>query len=175
MNDAKKEELRRSIRAHAKKYPLIRPCDAVKLVFQSVYGGGHLCRDREECLRRIREEWETADVAEGIPLTESLGGDAVRFDFRSPLRDGFTPEGVCRAFILSSGAEWGNDVDFFDGIGILLDCAGEGVFGFSRDGLEAYLKDYREAGYPPVSHSTVYREAYKPAYRVLKAEYIKER
>lgn len=165
--------LRRAICAHAKKYPLMRPCDAVKLVFQSVYGGGHLCADRDECLRRIREEWERTDADENVPLTVSLGGDAVRFDFRSSLRDAFTPEQVFCAFVSSFEAEWGSEDDFEKGLGVLLDCAGEGVFGFSRIELEEYIAEYRAAGCPPVSHSVAYRETYRPAYRVMKAEYLK--
>jgi len=33
--------------------------------------------------------------------------------------------------------------------------------------LEAYLEEYKRAGYPMVSHSEQYRQAYKPAYRIV--------
>ena len=33
--------------------------------------------------------------------------------------------------------------------------------------LENYLEAYKEAGYPMVSHSEQYRQAYKPAYRIV--------
>ena len=33
--------------------------------------------------------------------------------------------------------------------------------------LEEYLESYKKAGYPMVSHSQRYRDAYKPAYRIV--------
>ena len=49
----------------------------------------------------------------------------------------------------------------------------EGVFTFDTEVLERYLADYRAAGCPPVSHSETYRQAYKPAYRVILLPYAK--
>ena len=40
-------------------------------------------------------------------------------------------------------------------------------FTFSQEELDAYLTAYAAADYPMVSHSTIYREAYHPAYRVI--------
>lgn len=173
MDIVKKDELRGVTCAHAAKYPLMRPCDAVKLVFQSTFGGGHLIVDRDECLRRIREEWENVGTLAEVPLTEDLGGGVVRFDFRSSLREAFSPERVLLMFVASSESEWGTEDDLNDGLSVLLDVAGENVFGFSRPELEEYLAGYRAAGCPPVSHSEVYREAYRPSYRVMKAEFLK--
>ena len=39
------DELIKILRAHAEKYPLMRPQDAVKLVYQNEFGGGHLIVD----------------------------------------------------------------------------------------------------------------------------------
>ena len=41
------EELRAILIAHAKRYPLIQPTDAVKLIYQNEFGGGHLIREVE--------------------------------------------------------------------------------------------------------------------------------
>ena len=36
------EELERILREHAERYPLMQPTDAVKLIYQNEFGGGHL-------------------------------------------------------------------------------------------------------------------------------------
>ena len=38
-------ELERILRQHADSYPLLQPTDAVKLIYQNEFGGGHLIRD----------------------------------------------------------------------------------------------------------------------------------
>ena len=43
----------------------------------------------------------------------------------------------------------------------------EGVFTFDVNALKTDLSEYKAAGYPAVSHSPEYRQAYKPSYRVI--------
>ncbi len=45
---------------------------------------------------------------------------------------------------------------------------------FSFEELNEYLAKYIAAGCPMVSHSEIYRQAYKPAYRVVKVDRIRE-
>ena len=44
----------------------------------------------------------------------------------------------------------------------------EGRFGFGTAELDEYLCEYEKAGFPPVSHSEAYRQAYKPSYRIMR-------
>ena len=48
--------------AHAKKYPLMLPCDAVKLLYQNEFGGGHLVQDEKQSLARMKIRFETRDL-----------------------------------------------------------------------------------------------------------------
>ena len=48
------EELKAILIAHAKRYPPMQPQDAVKLIYQNEFGGGHLIRDEEACLNYLR-------------------------------------------------------------------------------------------------------------------------
>ena len=48
----------------------------------------------------------------------------------------------------------------------LIRAAEAGLLPFSLAALTEYLRGYRAAGCPPVSHSAAYRAAYHPAYRV---------
>jgi len=44
---------------------------------------------------------------------------------------------------------------------------GFGVLPFSRDEVEHYFQSIASQGYPVVHHSERYRNAYRPAYRVV--------
>ncbi len=57
------------LRLHAALYPAMEPADAVKLAYQSVFGGGHLIADAAEGLRRLSDERALARAdaaAEGV-------------------------------------------------------------------------------------------------------------
>ena len=55
----------------------MEPCDAVKLVYQSVLGGGHLITDPARSLERLAEEYAAVPQTVG-PLYEALGNGVVR-------------------------------------------------------------------------------------------------
>ena len=56
------ETMEQVLRSHAEKYPLMEPKDAVKLIYQNVFGGGHLIRDPEACGAALRREYPEAKL-----------------------------------------------------------------------------------------------------------------
>ena len=72
------EELRAILIAHAKRYPLMQPTDAVKLIYQNEFGGGHLIRDEEACLNYLRREYATLEKDPTAPLYEDIGNGIIR-------------------------------------------------------------------------------------------------
>ena len=56
---------------------------------------------------------------------------------------------------------------FLAKLSVLEELTRQGVFSFDSQALSAYLETYQQAGYPAVSHSEIYRNAYRPAYRVV--------
>ena len=49
-------ELEAILKIHVKRYPLMQPTDAVRLIYQNEFGGGHLIRDEEICLNYLRQD-----------------------------------------------------------------------------------------------------------------------
>ena len=49
-------ELEAILKIHVKRYPLMQPTDAVKLIYQNEFGGGHLIRDEEIFLNYLRQD-----------------------------------------------------------------------------------------------------------------------
>ena len=56
-------ELEQVLKSHAEKYPAMQPVDAVKLIYQNEFGGGHLIRDEEMFLNYLRQEYEAKRIA----------------------------------------------------------------------------------------------------------------
>ena len=54
--------------AHASRYPLMEPRDAVKLIYQNEFGGGHLIRNEKACLEFLSKEYASVPQNPGIPL-----------------------------------------------------------------------------------------------------------
>lgn len=161
------EMLKQILIDHARLYPLMEPTDAVKLLYQNEFGGGHLVRDAASCLAYLRREYESIPQGENGRFTEEIGNGLVRVYLSSLDVHGLTPEQLGNAFIRSAGLHKGSLDSFLTKLELLWQLTREGYLPFSSDELDAYLVQYRQAGYPMVSHSSAYRSAYRPAYRIV--------
>lgn len=158
--------------AHASRYPLMEPQDAVKLIYQNEFGGGHLIRNEKACLEFLSKEYASVPQNPGIPLLENIGNDMVRVNLAALDAHGISPEALGRMFIASAATHHGCIDSFLTKLSLLTEVTNSGKMPFSSDALQQYLADYEQAGFPPVSHSAAYRSAYRPAYRVVQAKYL---
>ena len=161
------ETLEQILYKHAKKYPLMEPQDAVKLIYQNVFGGGHLIRDPAACRCALRHEYEDTPQKHCIPLLEHIGNGMVRVMLNALDASGYSPEQLGYDFVRSSREHTGSLGGFLLKLDVLRKVTAAGAFGFSSEELEDYLERYKHSGYPMVSHSPQYRNAYSPAYRVV--------
>ena len=51
------KELETILKDHARRYGQMEPTDAVKLIYQNEFGGGHLIRDEESCRNYLYREY----------------------------------------------------------------------------------------------------------------------
>ena len=161
------ETLEQILHNHAKKYPLMEPQDAVKLIYQNVFGGGHLIRDPAACRCALKHEYEDTPQDPYAPLLEMIGNGMARVMLNALDRSGYSVEQLGYDFVRSSREHTGSLNGFLLKLDILRKVTASGAFGFSSEDLEAYLDAYKRSGYPMVSHSEQYRNAYKPAYRIV--------
>ena len=160
------EELRHILLDHAVRYPQMEPRDAVKLIYQNEFGGGHLIRDEKSCINYLRREYGSVTQTPDV-LTEDIGNGLVRVRLSALDAHGYTPDQLGRDFIRSAAIHAGSKDRFLAKLELLQQLTGMGQLPFSSDRLEAYLSEYAAAGYPMVSHSDAYRAAYAPAYRIV--------
>ena len=166
------ETLEQVLLRHAKKYPLMEPTDAVKLIYQNVFGGGHLIKDPAACRCALQHEYEALQQDPRAPLLETIGNGMVRVMLNALDASGYSIRQLGYDFVRSSQEHQGSLQGFLLKLDILRKVTATGVFAFTPEELEAYLETYRQAGYPMVSHSQQYRDAYRPAYRILQQKLL---
>lgn len=159
------EELEQILREHAKRYPKMQPTDAVKLLYQNEFGGGHLIKDAQACLDYLRREYASVEKDTSIPLYEDIGSGIVRVNLAAVNAEEL--ELLGQAFLRSAAEHTGSPAGFLKKLDVLHQLTAQGIFAFGTDDLDAYLAKYKKDGYPAVSHSREYREAYAPAYRIV--------
>ena len=160
------EELEKILREHVKRYPLMQPTDAVKLIYQNEFGGGHLIRDEEACLNYLHREYESVEKDPTMSLYEDIGNGIVRVNLVAVKPEDL--EQLGKDFIQSAAEHTGTRGRFLQKLDVLRQLTAAGHFGFGMIELEDYLLDYINSGCPMVSHSEQYRQNYAPAYRVIK-------
>lgn len=162
--------MRTILLTHARRYPAMQPTDAVKLLYQNEFGGGHLIRDEEGCLRYLAREYADTRKDPAQPLWEDIGGGMIRVHLAALPEEELPRLG--QVFLRSAREHQCSLESFIGKLELLRQVTAEGVFGFDLPQLDAYLTAYAQSGYPMVSHSPQYRERYHPAYRVVKKEFF---
>lgn len=160
-------ELEQILAAHAEQYPLMLPQDAVKLLYQNEFGGGHLITDTKASLARLRAEYADVERDPQAPLFENIGNGLVRVMLAALDSNEYPLEALNEDFARSAQLHTGSREAFLQKLNLLKELARQGTFSFSCEALEEYLTDYIASGCPAVSHSQTYRDAYHPAYRVI--------
>ncbi len=153
----------------------MRATDAYKLLFQGVFGVGHIMG--EEAMERLQEEVGRIDPDEHPwePLIEEISADGsmVRVNLRPFLRRGLPLDGLFKAMKETVALE-GVAEDFLRGWRAFNELVESGVIAVDKGELERLNRELEENGIRPHHHSAAYSEAYYPAYRVVRWEKVKD-
>lgn len=154
---------------HFKKYPKMQIQDMVKLIYQNEFAGGHMIKDENASLEYLKEELNSS-LSSAANIFEDIGNGLLRLNLAPVKNTSIEPETINRMFVNSANSVKGSIQSFEEKLEILKDCC-RNLFPYSIKELEEYLKEYKDRGYPPVSHSNVYRKEYMPSYRIVKSVY----
>ena len=166
---------------HIGRYPKMQIPDAVKLLYQSEFGSGHMIADPGKSLERIRKEWNEvremknagADCAKKTScVIEEIGDGMCRISLDG-LGEGLRPETLNSIFVGTAGRKKGTIAGFEEKLKEFRTLCEGGELPFKTEAVDAYVARYREEGYPAVSHSEEYRKSYHPAYRVADLYYAR--
>lgn len=165
---ADREKVKALLLEHHERRPLMRGTDYYKLLYQGVFGVGHIMGDG--AWGRLTREAAGLDLDDqpDEPLVEAVSADGamVRVNLRPYLRGGHHLEALFEAMKATALVEGSTD-EFMEAWTVLIELVHEGLIEIDPSELEEEL---REKGVTPHHHSEAYREAYSPAYRVVKRE-----
>jgi uridine kinase len=166
-------EIKRVLLIHHARYPNMQIRDMVKLIYQNEWAGGHMIADEADSLARLREECASLSPSPGQEAFEDIGGGLCRFYLRSSQCGEIGLTTLNRFFVNTANENKGTVRGFEEKLAAFRQCCADGELPYPAEELDAYIESYKAQGYPPVHHSDAYRDAYTPAYRVVKAEYRK--
>ena len=172
-------QLESLILSHCRARPLMQLQDVYKLLYQAHMGIGHLVSGEDSALASLEGEVAgikadqdaTAD-AEAEPLWENISPkDAVgRVNLRPFERLGLNRRMLAQGLHTFSQRPPGNLDHLARDWGAVGDLVKRGSIPFRLEDYEEFTSRIVQQEYPAMHHSRAYREAYKPAYRILSTE-----
>ena len=165
-------EIVRVLADHARRYPLMRPRDVAKLLYQNEFGAAHFSGTEEESLLAVKEELSRVEYDESETLYEEIGNGRARVNFSAvDVRD-YPADQLNHDFVSGAKKRPGSMESLADTMKTVREHFGEIGFSFSAKEYDSFMEQWAEKGCPAVSHSKEYREAYDPHYRVIECEYL---
>ncbi|MCB2171244.1 hypothetical protein KQH65_00740 [archaeon] len=165
------QDVKHLILEHLNRRPMARAQDIYKLLFQGVFGVAHIVSDRAwdilvEEAGRINLQDHAKD-----PLIESVSPDdsMVRVNLRQYINSGGYLETLYRV-MRKSAEHKGDEQVFLDYWSQYKNMVAEGLVSGAQVEIDELDKLIRHEGVKPRHHTEPYRQAYYPAYRVVKME-----
>lgn len=152
----------------AARHPSAEPVDVVKLCYQAVFGAEHLLEDREAAFQYLQREFDRVQPDEQEPLYECISDDICRVNLRAWKQRHLPVKWLFHMFVeTASKPRQKTDKQFQHWLKEAENLADADVFGFDRKDWEAFLASYPADRPVAVHHSETYRQAQKPAYRLV--------
>ncbi len=159
-----------ALAAHACRYPALLPQDILKFLYQATFGCEHLLSSSAGAEEALYKEASALKMG-GEPLIEPLGERYSRVHL-SYLSSGLSQKNLASLFFLSAKDEKGEEQELRAKLSEARRLSEAGLFPFSLDEFDRAVKEWERTGFPSLHHSEKFREAYRPAYRVISRRYI---
>ncbi len=157
--------------------PAAEALDALKWLYQSEYGCGHMLPAHARCARRIAQEVAQTQPDATAPAFTPLGDGLCRLNLHHPIPRALPPERIARMMRVTQRHARGTPEGLAGKLALLrtlaqTHSANTAVSGgprlpFTAAALDAAVRDWEAGGGAPPSHSARYRAACAPAYRVV--------
>lgn len=159
---------------HLQRYPDMALADIYKLLHQAAMGPGHAIRDEAQARAALDEECARLQAGPSDPPRDPIAPDGRlgRVHLRPYLAEGGDIAALADA-LLRTARELSPDAGRLTKFCACLgDLAEAGGIPFARRDVEDFIGDIASRGYPILHHSPRYREAYRPAYRVVALDFL---
>ena len=157
---------------HAQRYPHWAVEDLYKLIHQAATGNEHAVTAENRVRDLLSQEIANLTAGPPEPLVDPISADhrIVRIHLRPFVDRGLDQEVLALAFIMTAKHLPGSLNSLSEYARIALQLAQEGVLPFAPEHFSGYIAEQRAKGFPPVHHSPLYTEKYRPAYRIVARE-----
>lgn len=159
---------------HLRRYPLMQLDDVYKLLHQAALGPGHAVDDASSARKRFDAEVAALGSGPEEPVADSISPDGrlARIHLRAYVEAGHSLDSLFDAFVHTAQKFPASQDKLGKFCACLGDLAGAGGIPFAQTRVVEYFNAIAKKTYPAVSHSPAYREAYKPAYRVVSLDFL---
>lgn len=162
------------IQEQAIRHPALEPVDVIKLCYQAAFGAEHLLQDREAAFQYLYQEYDRVPPDGQEPLYELISDGLCRVNLRAWKQRGLPLVWLFRMFAETAAHfRQGGSMLFQDCLKEAGSLVEAGAFGFDREDWEGFLKSYPVDHPAAVHHSEAYRQAEKPAYRLVCSLFVR--
>lgn len=172
--NAEETALWRILAEQVRRYPEIGVQDLYKLIYQAALGCEHAAHDEDTARDWLEREVGALETGPQEPTVDPLSPDGriVRINLR-PYAAERGDLGALLAAFLQTANEYRGTLGQLERYWVYAEgMAAEGRLPFAPAQLRAFFAARRAERFPAIHHSAPYREAYRPAYRVVSLEYL---
>jgi hypothetical protein len=159
------------------RYPQAQIQDYYKVVFQSIFGAGHLINDPVSAFHYLKDEWDLVEGDKSLAWTTdiTLNIPIVRLNLGRCKAEDVTIQDISQAFLEGCGT-FSNplQVNFVDIVVQLAEILFSNPFGFMKEEITKILPLHQKSNYPIMHHSQTYKYLYSPHYRVIPRDNLKQ-
>jgi len=150
--------------------------DAYKLIYQGTFGVAHILENPGYALWYLKTEINSINKSDSEPLMEdiSLTNDLVRINLRVFKKCRSSADVLFEVMKRSAEKTNGDSQNFLYQWEKFKQAVSRGQIKFDLQQLERFDLKMKAENYPAVHHSLGYREANKPAYRVVRKDIFRK-
>jgi hypothetical protein len=156
------------------RYPRLEIQDLYKLTYQAAMGAEHAVQDIVAARDWLERELSQLGDGPEEPVVDTISADGriARLHLRPYVAAGGDPSALLTAFVRTANEHRGIWEQLRRYWSYAVRLAAMGGLPFNQTDLLSFWADVEAKGFPVVHHSAEYRAAYKPAYRVIRREFL---
>ncbi len=150
-------------------HPAMEVQDMVKLCYQGAWGPAHLLTSLDQAEKYFQREYSAAPVGSG-ELCEAISDRYCRINLGAWKKMELPPQWLFNLFAASAGDNDRDSSLLLEYLETAERLVMEGKTPLKPGQWKRYLADYRASGMPAVHHSSGYRQAEQPSYRLVSCQ-----
>lgn len=159
---------------HVERYPAMEVVDLYKLLHQATLGSEHAVRNRDEASSWLESEIAALGDGPVEAVVDRIGSRFARVHLRPFLTGGGDAGRLLDSFVKTANDGHAGVQQLECGLAVAAALAATGRLPWTAADVAGYATDRAGDGFAAVHHSDGFRDAYRPAYRVISVDLVEE-